>query len=310
MLRQLTARGQFQLQRCLTSTVQSIRYNIPIVSFHTSTQIDLAFTRIEPLALHATMSSDYKADFDTLIQKMRDNPDKDYINSYGVRPDEKELLIRESALLKPYRLYVFKAVVELLNDLEVKWFIADGTLLGWYRHGAMIAHDYDLDVAIMEEDLQIIWKNRHKLPSGVVLDNIGSADKTGCVWVTDDTSIPYDPALKSSKKLSAYNTMLPPKPKDGPVFVWEACIDIQTYRRESDGWHNNYNMHGLDFGAITFPDDVIFPVVKAKFEGMEIYIPNNAERWLELNYGYLGEDAVWDAGTQKYKRRQGQHIKI
>ena len=247
---------------------------------------------------------DYKADFDTLIQKMNDNPDGEYINTYGVRPDEKQLLIRESAFLKPHRLYVFKAIIDLLNDLGVKWFISDGTLLGWYRHKAMIPHDYDLDLAILEEDMQKVWKNRHKLPSDVVLDNVGSADQSETIWVTDDVSIPFDPASKSAKKLGAYKTTLPPKPKDGPVFVWEACIDIQTYRREPDGWHNNYNLNGLDLGATAFPDDVIFPLVKTSFEGMDVYMPNKAERWLELNYGYLGEDAVWDAETSKYKRRQ------
>ena len=252
----------------------------------------------------AVTESDYKADFDTLLQKMSDDPDGEYINTYGVRTDEKELLIRESAFLKPHRIHVFKAVTDLLNELNIKWFVSDGTLLGWYRHRAMIPHDYDLDLVILEEDVREVWRNRHKLPSDVVLDNVGSADQSCRVWVTDDYSIPFDPSSKSAKKLGAYKTTLPPKPKSGPVFVWEACIDIQTYRREQDGWHNNYNLNGLNLGATAFPNNVIFPLQKTQFEGMEVYIPNNAERWLELNYGYLGEDAVWDAETSKYKKRQ------
>ena len=252
----------------------------------------------------AVTESDYKADFDTLLQKMNDDPDGEYINTYGVRTDEKELLIRESAFLKPHRIHVFKAVTNLLNELNIKWFVSDGTLLGWYRHRAMIPHDYDLDLVILEEDVHEVWRNRHKLPSDVVLDNVGSADQSCRVWVTDDNSIPFDPSSKSAKKLGAYKTTLPPKPKSGPVFVWEACIDIQTYRREQDGWHNNYNLNGLNLGATAFPNDVIFPLQKTQFEGMEVYIPNNAEKWLELNYGYLGEDAVWDAETSKYKKRQ------
>ena len=252
----------------------------------------------------ASNSCDYKADFDTLIDKMNGDPDGEYINTYGVRPDEKQLLVRESAFLKPHRLHVFKAIADLLNELKIDWFISDGSLLGWYRHRAMIPHDYDIDLAVMEEDIQKVWKNRHRLPEDVVLDNVGSADQSATVWVTDDTSIPFDASSKSAKKLGAYKTTLPPKPKDGPVFVWEACIDIQTYRKEKDGWHNNYNLNGLNLGATAFPNDVIFPLVKSKFEGMDVYVPNNAERWLELNYGYLGEDAVWDADTSKYKRRQ------
>jgi hypothetical protein len=248
-------------------------------------------------------NDDYKADFDTLLQKMKDNPNEECINTYGIRPDDKELLMRESAFLKPHRLYVFKAMVDLLNELGITWFITDGTLLGWYRNRAMIPHDYDLDISVMEEDLQKVWRNRHKIPNDVVLDNVGSGDQTEFIWVTDDTSIPFDPALKSAKKLGAYRTTLPPKPKDGPVFVWEACVDIQTYRKEKDGCHHNYNMNGLNLGATAFPEDVIFPVIKSSFEGIDVYVPNKAERWLELNYGYLGEDAVWDAETSKYKPR-------
>ena len=66
------------------------------------------------------------------------------------------------------------------------------------------------------------------------------------MWVTDERSIPFDPSTKSAKKLAAYKTTLPPKPKEGPVFFWEAGVDILTYRKEEDGWHNNYNMNGCN----------------------------------------------------------------
>lgn len=117
----------------------------------------------------------------------------------------------------------------------------------------------------------------------------------------DERSIPFDPSTKSAKKLAAYKTTLPPKPKEGPVFFWEAGVDILTYRKEEDGWYNNYNMNGCNLSATAFPDDVIFPLLKTDFEGVEVYVPRDAQRWLEMNYGYLGEDGIWDTELQKYR---------
>ena len=198
---------------------------------------------------------------------------------------------------------MFRKVVDLLNELGVTWYISDGTLLGWYRcHGTMISHDYDVDISILESDMQLVWKNRHRLPSDVVLENIGSGDGSGHIWVTDDEDNPFDPLAESSKKLAAYNTKIPPKPTKGPVFIWEACVDIYTYRKEEDGWHINYNMNGLNLSANTvFPDDVVYPLVKTKFEGIDVCVPQKPRQWLELMYDFIGEDAVWDLATCKYK---------
>lgn len=244
----------------------------------------------------------YKADFDQLLKKIKENPNGEFINAWGVTRSEKNQLISECNILRPYRLYVFRKVVELLNELGVTWYISDGTLLGWYRcHGSMIPHDYDLDVSIVESDMQLVWKNRHQLPSDVVLENIGSGDGSGHVWVTDEEDIPFDPSTQSSKKLAAYNTQIPPKSTKGPVFIWEACVDIYTYRKEADGWHINYNMNGLDLSSTAFSDDVIYPLIKTEFEGVEVYVPQNAKQWLELMYDYIGEDALWDTTVCKYK---------
>ena len=254
--------------------------------------------------------SSYKADYDYLQKKIKDNPNEEFINAWGITTSEKNKFILECNTLRPYRLYVFKKVVELLNELGVTWFISDGTLLGWYRcHGSMIVYDYDIDVSILESDMQLVWRNRHRLPDDVVLENIGSGDGSGTIWVTDDEDIPFDPSAQSSKKLATYGTKIPPKPLQGETFMWEACVDIYTYRKEADGWHVNYNMNGLNFSAIAFPEDILYPVLKTKFEGIDVYVPQKPKQWLELNYGYIGEDAIWDKAKCKYKPRRLEEMK-
>ena len=252
----------------------------------------------------------YKADFDRLLKRISDNPNGEFINAWGITTSEKNKFILECNTLRPYRLYVFKKVVELLNKLGVTWFISDGTLLGWYRcHGSMIVHDYDIDVSILESDMQLVWRNRHRLPDDVVLENIGSGDGSGYVWVTDDENIPFNPSAQSSKKLAAYNTKIPPKLSQGESFIWEACVDIYTYRKETDGWHINYNMNGLNLSATAFPEDIFYPFLKTKFEGIDVCVPQKPKLWLELMYDFIGEDAIWDKATCKYKPRRLEEAK-
>ena len=96
------------------------------------------------------ISCDYKANYDRLIQRMSDNPNGEFINGYGVLVSEKDDLIRECSLLKPHRVYLMKAIIDLLNELGVTWFLTDGSLLGWNRNKKMTPDDYDIDISIVD----------------------------------------------------------------------------------------------------------------------------------------------------------------
>ena len=228
------------------------------------------------------------------------------IDPFGTKESEKQLLIQESALLKPYRVEVFAAVVDLLNSMKIKWWISDGTLLGWYRNNqCMLPHDYDMDIGVLEDDIQAVWKNRAALPKNIELQNVCRNDG-GYIWVTDEFSKPYDASILSSKKLAAYHTGLPPKPESGRTFFWIAPTDVISYHKEAnrDIWHCNFDINGVHLSYNEFPDDVIFPLVESKFEGVSVYVPHKPKEYLEILYGYIGENAVWDPATNKYKPKE------
>lgn len=48
-----------------------------------------------------------------------------------------------------YRLILGLYCAKLLNDLKATWWLDAGNLLGAYRDGKMIAHDTDLDLAVL-----------------------------------------------------------------------------------------------------------------------------------------------------------------
>ena len=104
-----------------------------------------------------------------MVEKAKKEDDRE-IDPFGTKESEKQLLVQESAFLKPYRVEVFAAVVDLLNSMKIKWWISDGTLLGWYRNNqSMLPHDYDMDIGIIEDDIQAVWKSRAKLPQNIEL---------------------------------------------------------------------------------------------------------------------------------------------
>lgn len=50
----------------------------------------------------------------------------------------------------PHALDVLAAGADLLDDLDVRWWLSSGTALGAWRDGALIPHDTDLDVGVLD----------------------------------------------------------------------------------------------------------------------------------------------------------------
>ena len=231
-----------------------------------------------------------------------DNPDVEFLGPYGITLDQKQAAIEEAKLLKPYRLYVFKHVTQLLNSLDIPWFLTYGTLLGWYRSKAMIAHDHDIDIAIVkEEDMLTVWKNRHRLPDDVSVICSDVVERN-FNWCTDDECHPYDPSKGGVKKLlfTLKNPLLIP---NNPIGYFGVDIEIYTYRLEEDGFRLNYAFGDLaDVNA--YHKSIVLPLNKSTFESVEVFVPNKPKEFLEIAFDYIGEDAVWDEATKLYKQRK------
>ena len=140
------------------------------------------------------------------------NPDAGYLGPYGITMDQKQAAIEEATILKPYRIYVFKHVAHLLNGLGVSWFLTDGTLLGWYRSKSMIAHDNDIDLSMLEEDMLKVWQNRQLLPDDVLV-TCSDPGRPEFNWCTDDECYPFDPSKNSAKKIVFTLKNVPPRSK-------------------------------------------------------------------------------------------------
>lgn len=221
-------------------------------------------------------------------------------------------IIRLNEMLKPHRVRCFQVAVELLEKLEIPYFVSDGTLLAIYRdQGEMIPHDTDTDLSMLEEHMYTVWSNRHLLPKGYRWQT--ACPVTGVEWCDENGCKPFDPATKGTKKFKIidtadYSHYLEYFSHNPLVTKHHLRIftDMYTYRKsrnEPSILHINWARCDMGVENKRFVYDWIFPRKKYVFEGIECYGPNDPEKWLTEYYGYLGRDAYFDPITKLWKYR-------
>lgn len=250
------------------------------------------------------------ADWDLLRRQALDGHARGvrYVSPYATARaddvDERFRLFHENRLLKPYRLETLRAIIHLLGELGVQYFLSDGSLLGWFRErGHMIDLDCDTDISIMEEDMGLVWRHRDRLPSFIQVEcTKNESGESFC----GDGFVSFNPRACEAKKLIVRHTAIPSYVLSRACVCPEATTDVYTYRREDDLYFNNYNLGGMDGSSHGYPYDVLFPLRSSVFEGMEVSVPNKPESWLRLNYGYLGRGAYYDADSGYYRALSDQ----
>ena len=149
-------------------------------------------------------------------------------------------------------------------------FIICGTLLGFHRDGDFIAHDDDMDVA---------YFSRHSAPQDI------AAELTEIV--TQMLSDGYD--IKLSRNRGFFKPNI-----DGFSF------DVFPM------WHDRDCLWMMNTTRQQTKKDTIWPIQNAKFRGVDVYVPNKVEQYIENEYGPdwrvpdPGYRAVGEASTAEY----------
>ncbi len=230
------------------------------------------------------------------------------LDSWGLTTPESIKTCRErSKKWRPHLLRMARHVHETMilykpdpeRDLRPKWFMMDGSLLGAYRSGKMIEHDYDFDFGL-------------------------------CFLIKDSCEVAnLEQCRKEIPKLFRYLT----KTLDTlytTVLTSDYSYKLEVYQ-ESSGIHFNrkglwdhipwYNVH-MDmqiyystdqkkFKIAYFKDDFsdffdigissFFPLSQIDFESLTWPCPKDPKAVLTAIYGYLGTPAKYNPKTRKYE---------
>jgi hypothetical protein len=209
----------------------------------------------------------------------------------------------------------FKIIVDVLMKAGVLWWVDYGTALGVYRHEGVIPWDKDIDLSILAPDHNVV-KNllkEHLDPKKFDVWDFSPNSKPNSMlkiriketnMLIDVYHYIIEDAPTEQSKLD--EVPLPSAPKKQITYefshIHEWYIPEEALKREV---------------RRSYEPEVIFPLKKAKFDGVEVFVPNKLEDYLLANYSRseaskkktkeerlkeLEPCRIWDETTKKYEK--------
>lgn len=179
-----------------------------------------------------------------------------------------------------------KEITALLEKENIPYWADCGTCLGVYRHQGVIPWDNDIDIAILEPDFDNVRRALSSLdPKKFAVLDWSSRDKPKTylkVYVkgTDILIDIYHYRLNREDKTLAYVLS-----NEDNIFLTETWKKRERHYKKP------------------VPFDMIFPLKRAKFDNIELLVPNQIEEYLKVRYGEnLAPVMLYNAATDKYEK--------
>lgn len=164
-----------------------------------------------------------------------------------------------SDFAKQDAVFALQAIARILPLNAWPWYIISGTFLGHHREGSFLNHDYDIDLGINAEDINI--KALLQLLQQQTAFTIQKIDNN--IEVMRTTSGQRHLDIKVSIIKMIHSNGIP--------------IDLFIHYTENGScWHGSV-LHRWD--------NTPFKLIKTTFEGITVNIPDDADRYLSENYG-------------------------
>lgn len=179
-----------------------------------------------------------------------------------------------------------KKIVEILTKKEIPFWVDCGTLLGTYRYGGMIPWDHDADMAILQDDFDNVLRALNDLDKEkyIVMD-----------WSSRDIpkSLLKVFVKKTQKMIDIYQFKADPDKK---------TVQLIFYYEKHNFFPQWWKDRELPFQT-PFSYETVFPLKKATFDGIEVFVPNQTEKYLQTFYGEnISPVKIYDEKTCEYEK--------
>lgn len=194
------------------------------------------------------------------------------------RPGDENNLQQEKALMRE--------MVRLFKANHIPFWVDCGTCLGAYRYGGAIPWDGDIDFAVLLPDFDN------------VMHALNGLDKSK--YHVQDWSNRCRPKTyirvyirENHNFIDIYHFAIDPKNK---TLTYVLSNEISEFM--ADSWKVRERRF-----TVSSSYDTIFPLRKADFDGIEVYVPNQTKKYLQERYGEnIGPVRVFNEVSGNYEK--------
>jgi hypothetical protein len=180
----------------------------------------------------------------------------------------------------------FFQIVSLFKQNRIIFWVDCGTCLGAYRYGGLIPWDNDIDIAVLEPDFANIKRVLNALdPSHYLVED----------WSNRSCPKTYIRVyIRSTREyIDIYHFAIFPEKK---------AVQYILSSEDSAFLTQAWKIRERRF-KIQTPFEIIFPLKRADFEGVEVPVPYKTEKYLQMRYGEnLAPAKIYNVETQEYEK--------
>jgi len=194
------------------------------------------------------------------------------------RPGDEQVLAAEKQALRD--------ITALLTQAQIPWWVDCGTCLGAYRYGGVIPWDCDVDIAVLLPDFENVCRALNQLDRKqyIVQD-----------WSSREHPNSYLKVYirESNTLVDIYHFDIHPEKNE-----LEYILSLENNIFFPEWWKIRERRFKV---PVAF--DTVFPLKKATFDGIEVFVPNDTVKYLQRCYGEnLDPAKVYDPITGQYEK--------